>query len=158
MYDNYIPSSVRCSTCDLGYAPADAGDRRWHATYHARVDKLAVRLGRRPAGRREQERQKDEGDQLLRHGATLDEKLRGADLVLTALYDREVLHCLHRARPGQTPSFTSFLLTVDLAAVVGQEVAPHVLRQHGLCARGPTEERHWEEPRAVTQPGSLHGA
>jgi hypothetical protein len=115
----------------LSYAPADAGDRRWHSTYHARVDKLAAHLGRWPAGYSERERQKEEGRRLL-DGATLDEKLRGADLVLTALYDREVLQRLHRERPGPPPSFTSYLRTVDLAAIVGEELAPHVRRQHGL--------------------------
>ncbi len=130
MYDNAIPL-VRCSLCDLGYAPSDAGDRRWHATYHGRVDKLAAHLGRWPAGYSERERQKEAGRQLLQHGATLDEKLRGADLVLTALYDREVLQCLHRERSGQPLSFTIFLRTLDLVAVVGEEVAPHVRRQHG---------------------------
>ncbi|MFE8599851.1 hypothetical protein [Archangium violaceum] len=130
MYDNVLPP-VCCSLCDLGYAPADAEDRRRHATYHARVDKLTAHLGRCPAGYSERERQKEEGRRLL-DGATLDEKLRGADLVLTALYDREVLQRLHRERPGPPPSFTSFLRTVDLAAIVGEEMAPRVRRQHGL--------------------------
>lgn len=130
MYDPVIPLA-HCSSCDLSYAPADAGDRRWHSTYHARVDKLAALLGRWPAGYSERERQKEEGRRLL-DGATLDEKLRGADLVLTALYDREVLRRLHCARPGQPPSFTSFLRTLDLVAIVGQELAPQVRRQHGL--------------------------
>jgi hypothetical protein len=134
MYDNHIPS-VRCSICDLGYAPADAGDRRWHATYHARVDKLAVRLGRWPSGYSERERRKAEGDQLLRSGADLAEKLRGAEMVLTALFDREVLLRLQRKRPGRLPDFARFLRTLnplDLEAHVGKEVALHVHRQYGL--------------------------
>ncbi|MBN1208536.1 MAG: hypothetical protein JXB05_26990 [Myxococcaceae bacterium] len=134
MYDNHI-SPVRCSICDLGYAPADAGDRRRHATYHARVDKLVVRLGRWPSGYSERERQKAEGDQLLRSGADLAEKFRGAEMVLTALYDREVLLRLQRKRPGRLPDFAKFLRTLnpeDLEAHVGKEVACHVRRQYGL--------------------------
>ena len=131
MYDPVLPPA-HCSSCDLSYAPADAGDRRWHSTYHARVDKLAAHLGRWPAGYSERERQKEEGCRLLQHGATLDEKLRGADLVLTALYDRDALQRLHRERPGPPPSFESLLRTVDLVAVIGEEVAPHVRRKHGL--------------------------
>jgi hypothetical protein len=123
---------MRCSSCDLGYAPADAGDRRWHTTYHARVEKLATHLGRWPAGHGERERQKVDGDRLLRHGTNLVEKLHGADLLITALYDREALQHLHRARPGPPPSFTSFLCTVDLVPVVGEEMAPHVRRRYGL--------------------------
>jgi hypothetical protein len=138
MYDN--PSPTHCSLCDLGYAPSDSGDRRRHSTYHARVDKLAAHLGRWPAGHSERERQKADGDRLLRHGATLAEKLHGADLVLTALYDREALQRLHRERSGQPPSFTSFLRTVDLAAVVGEELAPYVRRQHGLREELPVKE------------------
>lgn len=131
MYDN-LPPPVYCSLCDLGYAPTDAEDRRRHGTFHARVDKLAAHLGRWPAGYSERERQKEAGRQLLQHGATLDEKLRGADLVLTALYDREVLQRLHRERSGQPLSFTIFLRTLDLVAIVGLELALHVRRQHGL--------------------------
>lgn len=131
MYDNPLPP-VCCSTCDLGYAPADAGDRRWHSAYHARVDKLAAHLGRWPAGYSERERQKVDGDRLLRYGANLAEKLHGADLVLTALYDREALQRIHRERPGQPPAFTRFLRTLDLVAVLGEEIAPHVRRQYGL--------------------------
>src|SRR5689334_17778110 len=134
MYDNHI-SPVRCPICDLGYAPADADDRRRHATYHARVDKLAVRLGRWPSGYSERERRKAEGDQLLRSGADMAEKLRGADMVLTALYDREVLLRLQRKRPGRLPDFARFLRTLnplDLEAHVGKEVALHVQRQYGL--------------------------
>lgn len=131
MYDTALPP-VHCSSCDLSYSPADAGDRRWHATYHARVDKLAAHLGRWPTGHGERERQKAEGDRLLRHGANLAEKLRGADLVLTALYDREALQRLRRERSGQPPSFTSFLSTVDLVPIVGEEMAPHVRRRYGL--------------------------
>jgi hypothetical protein len=137
MYDN--PPPTHCSLCDLGYAPSDAGDRRWHATYHARVDKLAAHLGRWPAGYSERERQKEEGRRLL-DGANLAEKLRGADLVLTALYDREALQRLYCARPGQPPSFTNFLRTVDLAAIVGEEMAPHVRRQHGLHEKRRAQE------------------
>jgi hypothetical protein len=134
MYDNHI-SPVRCSICDLGYAPGDAGDRRWHVTYHARVDKLAVRLGRWPSGYSERERRKAEGGQLLRYGADLAEKLRGAELVLTALYDREVLLRLQRKRLGRLPDFAKFLRTLnplDLEAHVGKEVALHVRGQYGL--------------------------
>ncbi|WNZ59549.1 hypothetical protein QEG98_26265 [Myxococcus sp. MxC21-1] len=131
MYDNAL-SLVHCSLCDLGYAPYSAEDRRWHATYHARVDKLAAHLGRWPAGYSERERQKADGDRLIRHGANLADKLSGAELVLTALYDREVLQSLHRQRPRQPPTFTSFLRNLDLAAVVGEEIALHVRQQHRL--------------------------
>lgn len=103
-----------------------------HATYHGRVDKLAAHLGRWPTGHSERERQKAEGDRLLRHGANLAEKLRGADLVLTALYDREVLLRLRRSRPGPPPSFEKFLRTQDIEAIVGQQLAPDVRRRHGL--------------------------
>lgn len=134
MYDNRI-SPVHCSICDLGCSPADASDQRWHATYHARVDKLAVRLGRWPSGYSERERRKAEGDQLLRSGADMAEKLRGAEMVLTALYDREVLRRLERMWPGRLPDFAEFLWTLnplDLEAHVGKEVALYVRRQYGL--------------------------
>ncbi len=134
MYDNHV-SPVRCPICDLGYSPADAGDRRRHATYHARVDKLAVRLGRWPSGYSERERRKAEGDQLLQHGVNLAEKLRGAEMVLTALYDREVLRRLDRMRPERLPDFAEFLRSMDpmdLEAHVGKDVASHVRRQYGL--------------------------
>ena len=139
MYDNTLPL-IHCSSCDLSYAPADAEDRRWHSAYHARVEKLAAHLGRWPAGYSERERQKVEGDRLLRYGATLDEKLRGADLVLTALYDREALQRFHRERPGQLPAFTHFLRTVDLVAVLGEDMVPHVRRQYGLREKRRAKE------------------
>lgn len=132
MAQNSLPPTMHCSLCDLEYAPSDAGDRQMHATYHARVDKLAAHLGRRPVGYSERERQKKEGDDLRLNGATLDEKLRGADLVLTALYDREVLLRLRRSRPGPPPSFEKFLRTQDIEAIVGQQLAPDVRRRHGL--------------------------
>jgi hypothetical protein len=103
-----------------------------HATYHARVDELAAHLGRWPAGYSERERQKKEGDDLRLNGATLDEKLCGADMVLTALYDREVLLRLRRSRLGPPPSFEKFLRTQDIEAIVGQHLAPDVRRRHGL--------------------------
>lgn len=139
MYDNALPL-VRCSLCDLSYVPSDAGDQRCHATDHVRVDKLATHLGRWPMGHSERERQKEEGCRLLQRGATLDEKLHGADLVLTALYDREVLQLFHRARPGQPPFFTRFLRTVDFAAVVGEDMVPHVRRQYGLREKRRAKE------------------
>jgi hypothetical protein len=134
MYDNHI-SPVSCSICDLGYAPADAGDRRRHATYHARVDKLAVRLGRWPSGYSARERRKTEGDQFLQHGVNLAEKLRGAELVLTALYDRALLQGVHHTQPERLPDFAEFLCNlnpVDLEAHVGKEVACHVRRHYRL--------------------------
>lgn len=52
--------------------------------------------------------------------------------MLTALYDREALHRLHHERSGQPPAFTRFLRTLDLEAVLGEEMALEVQQQHGL--------------------------
>jgi zinc-finger of acetyl-transferase ESCO len=88
MRSNFIEitnSYGRCRICDFHYSKDEPAEAREHRGYHKRYLRECDE-GWAPVNREDRERMMKEGAELLRHGATFSERMRGAELQLESLF------------------------------------------------------------------------
>ena len=111
---------VNCSICGLSYDASDLEDvKRNHPRSHRHFLRCRAAHGVQLYDAREADKRR--GDDLVRSGKTMDERVEGALLSLRAWYDRDVLD------NGEKRSFTDWAATTDL-------VEKHFAWKPGLVA------------------------
>lgn len=83
----------RCRICDFPYSKDEPAEAREHRSYHRRYLRECDE-GWAPVNRADRKQMMEEGAELLRHGATFSERMRGAELQLEALFHEHLVAVL----------------------------------------------------------------
>jgi hypothetical protein len=83
--------------------------------------------------------QRERGNEKLRTGATLAERVAGAELVVEALHERSCMAIEGHRRAAEHPGYAEYLRMLDLTRVFGwtPDVPPELNRRYGPPIVGP---------------------
>lgn len=104
---------VLCYTCEIEFDSSNPEDRRGHAARHRRWVSATHALSYIPDRYAGREEMKTDGDCLLRSEGTLETRVRGAEIIVRARYDRSLEAAIEGGYWRKHPSLAAYTAMVN---------------------------------------------